>query len=190
MDASLYPALKAGILAQTDPVFVALRQAGSTGEMAIWLNQPHDTELAWRKAASWGPIFAAIDGSLYTPQPAQVTAANDATATKLLLVNLLKLTMQQNYLLAMQTVDATNTDARNALVDQVTNVYTLNGTNRTNPGGNGGADIAPHLARPALRGELIFGGQASITGGVTARVLSWEGQVTDNDVIQAVNLPG
>ena len=189
MDASLYPALKAGILAQTDPVFVALRQAGSTGQMAVWLNQPHDTELAWRKAASWGPIFAAIDGSLYTPQPAQVTAANDATATKLLLVNLLKLTMQQNYLLAMQTVDATNADARDALVDQVTNVYTLNGTNRANPGGIGGADIAPHLARPALRGELIFGGQTSTTGGVTARVLTWEGQVSDNDVIQAINLP-
>lgn len=190
MDESLYPALKAGILAETDPVFVALRQAGSTGEMAIWLNQPHATELAWRKAASWGLIFAAIDGSLYTPQPARVSAANDATATKLLLVNLLKLTMQQNYLLAMQTVDATNTDARDALVDQVTNVYTLEANNRTHPGGAGGADIAPHLARPALRGELIFGGPTSVTGGVTARVLAWEGQVTDNDVIQAVNLPG
>ena len=186
MDESLYPALKAAILAETAPEFVEYRNNGQTPLMASWLNAEHETEKAWNKATSWGPIFAAIDGSLYTPQPAQVTAANDATATKLLLVNLLKLTMQQNYLLAMQTVDATNVDARNALVDQVTNVYTLNGTNRTNPGGLGGAAIAPFLTRPARRGELIFGGQTSQTGGITARTLAWEGLVTDADISAAL----
>lgn len=32
--------LKAAILAELDPVFVALRQAGATGAMAEWLNEP------------------------------------------------------------------------------------------------------------------------------------------------------
>ena len=187
MDQALFPALKAAILAETAPEFVAYRQAGNKeSEMAQWLNTAHDSELAWKKAASWGPIFAALDGSLYTPQPAQVTGANDATATKLLLVNLLKLTMQQNYLLAMQTVDASNEDVRNALVDQVTNAYTLNGNNRTNPGGVGGAAIVPSMVRPALRVELIFGGQVSATGGVTARALNYEGTVTAQEISDAL----
>ena len=187
MDASLYPALKAAILAETDPEFVSYRQAGNKEpEMAAWLNTEHATEKAWNKAASWGPIFAAIDGSLYTPPPAQVASAPDATATKLLLVNLLKLTMQQNYLLAMQTVDATNADARAALVDQVTNTYTLNANNRTNPGGVGGADIAPFMVRPARRVELIFGGQTCETGGVTARALMYEGTVAAQEISDAL----
>lgn len=186
MDQSQYPALKAAILAETDPTFVEYRNNGQTPLMSSWLNAEHETEKSWNKAASWGPIFAAIDGSLYTPQPAQVASAPDASATKLLLVNLLKLTMQQNYLLAMQTVDATNAEARAALVDQVTNTYTLNANNRTNPGGVGGAGIAPFLARPARRGELIFGGKTSETGGVTARTLTWEGFVTDADISAAL----
>lgn len=179
-------ALKAAINAETDPAFVGYRTNGQVPLMRDWLNGAHPTEKAWNKAASWGPIFAAIDGSLYTPRPAQVNAATDATATKMLLVNLLKLTMQQNYLLAMQTVDAVNPDVRAALIDQVTDTYTLNGTNRTHPGGLGGADIAPFLARAATRAEVVFGGATSVTGGVTARTLTREGPLTDEDISAAL----
>lgn len=189
MDASLYPTLRAGILAQTDPEFVALRQAGSTGLMSEWLNKPHASELAWNKAAPWGPMFDQIDGALYTPTPTNVSNAADPLATKLLLVNLCKLTLQQNMLLANPTVDARTEGTRNAILDTVTGVYTLSGTNRNNPGGANGAAVAAKMARPATRGEVIFGGATAQAGGVTARVLAYEGSITDNDVVQAVNLP-
>jgi len=190
MDASLYPALKAGILAETDPVFVALRQAGSTGQMAIWLNQPHATVQAWKKAAAWVDVFDAIDGAKYTPTLAQVNASTDTASTNKLLVNLMKLMVQQNYLLAMSSIDARDSGTVDAILDSVSAVYTLNGTNTTSPGGLSGVNVANKMARPALRGEVIFGGEDVTKATVTAKVLAWEGEVTDNDVIQAVNLPG
>lgn len=40
--------LKAAILAETDAEFVALRDAGSTGAMAEWLNGAHPTFIVWK----------------------------------------------------------------------------------------------------------------------------------------------
>lgn len=40
-------ALRTAILAESDATFVALRDAGSTGEMAVWFNQP-SAFVVWR----------------------------------------------------------------------------------------------------------------------------------------------
>jgi len=189
MDVSLYPTLKIGIIAETDPTFVAYRQAGSTGQMALWLSAQHASAKAWNKAASWSGVFDAILGASYTPSIANVNASTDTAGTNKLLVNLLKLMVQQNYLLAMQTVDARNGGTVDALLDSVTAVYTLNANNTTSPGGASGFAVANKLTRPALRGELYFGGADVTKGTVTAKVLTYEGPVSDNDVIQAINLP-
>lgn len=186
MDASLYPALKTAILAETDPEFVGYRTNGQTTLMAGWLNTNHASELAWDADSAWASIFDAIDGSLYTPPAAQVQAATDTVATKLLLCNLLKLTIQQNMLLAMQSADARRPDTRAAILDSVTGVYTLNAYNRTNPGGTSGGNVAASMVRPVRRGELIFGGATSTAGGITARTLTWEGFVTDSDISAAL----
>lgn len=191
MDESLYPALKAGILAETDPEFVEYREAGSTGQMAIWLNKPHATVKAWNKDAKWSAVFNSIDASKYTPGVINVNAATDATATKQLLVTLVKLTVQQNMLLAFgQTIDARDSGNVDGVLDTVAGIYTLNGTATNSPGGSGGVLAAQQLVRPALRGEAIFGGtDMTKATTVTAKILAYEGQVSDNDVVQAVNLP-
>ena len=103
--------------------------------MADWYNLPHDSVKGWNKSAPWGPVYNSIDGAKYTPSLAAVAAATDATATKQLLVNLIKLTVQQNMLLALQNVDARDSGNVDALLDTVTAVYTLSGNNTVSPGG-------------------------------------------------------
>lgn len=183
------PTLKAAIAAETDPAFVALRQSGATGAMADWYNQPHASVKGWNKSAPWGPVYNSIDGAKYTPSTAAVAAATDATATKQLLVNLVKLTVQQNMLLALQTVDARDGGNVDALLDTVTAVYTLSGNNTVSPGGASGVNVATQLTRPALKGEALYGGTDVTKGTVSAKILTYEGAVTNQNVIDALALP-
>lgn len=189
MDASLYPTLKAGILALTDPTFVALRNEGATGQMADWLNQNHATEKAWNSAASWEAVQNAIEYAKYTPSVAN-TPSDTAGLCKMVAI-LLKLTVQQNMLIGMQQrIDATDAGTVDALLDTVIQVPSGLAGALTSPGGASGVNVANALTRPARRGEVIFGGNVVQKGTVSARVLAWQGQVTDHDVIRAINLPG
>lgn len=180
--------LKAAIAAETDPAFVTSRTVGDATGMARFYNQPHATAKAWNKAAQWRPIFTVVDGAKYTPSVANVNTATDATATKQLLVTLVKLNVQQNMLLAFSGYfDARDSGNVDSLLDSVSQIYTLSGNNVTNPGGTGGVNVAQQLVRPALVGELLFGGtDVTKATTVTAKVLNWEGSITPDDISAAL----
>ncbi len=182
------PTLKAAILAETDPTFVALRQANNEEGMAAWYRQAHPTIKAWDKAAPWRRVFNAIDPSKYTPATNNINTATDATATKQLLFVLVKLTVQQNMLLAFgPTIDARDSGNVDGVLDTVSAVYTLSGTTTAAPGGVGGVLAAQQLVRPALRGELVFGGSDMTKAtSVVGKILTWEGEITAQDISDAL----
>lgn len=63
MNASLYPVLKAAILAETDPAFVAARTLGQTPLMTAFLNAD-STFVVWRKVLTKEAMrVAAVQGS-------------------------------------------------------------------------------------------------------------------------------
>jgi len=188
LTATQLQALKAAINGETDPTFVSYRVNGQTPLMAEWLNQPHASMKAWDRAAPWGPVFNAIDGAKYTPALAQVNTSVDTAATNKLLVNLLKLQVQQNMLLAMATIDARDSGTVDALLDSVSAVYTLNGTSTTSPGGLAGVNVAGKLTRAALRGEAIFDGEDVIKATVVAKILVFEGFISDADIGAALEV--
>jgi hypothetical protein len=184
----LLPVLQAAIAAETDAAFVDLRNAGAVGAMADWCNVEHGTTKAWRSSAQWAEIFDAIDGAKYTPSAANFATQLTAEGTNRLLVNLLKLQVQQNMLLAHAGgIDARDDGNVDALLDTVTAVYTLSGSGTAAPGGASGVNVANRLARAARRGELAFGGTDRTDGTVTAKVLAWEGQLSADDIVQAIN---
>ena len=182
------PTLKAAILAETDPTFVALRQANNEEGMAAWYRQAHPSIKAWNKAARWQDVFNAIDPAKYTPPISNINAATDATGTKQLLATMVKLTVQQNMLLALgQTIDARNSGIVDAVLDTVIGIYTMSGTSTNSPGGSGGLLAAQQLVRPALRGELVFGGtDMTKATSVVGKILNWEGEITAQDVSDAL----
>lgn len=184
----LLPVLQAAIAAETDPDFVDLRNAGATGAMAGWFNATHVTQRAWLSRADWSTVFDKIDGAKYTPSAANLATQLNAEGTNRLLSNLCKLTLQQNLLLAhQQGIDARDAGNVDALLDTVVGVYTLNGAAVTNPGGASGANVALDLTRLARRGELVFGGNDMTKGTVTSKLLVWEGSLSNDDIVQAIN---
>jgi hypothetical protein len=180
--------LKAAIAAETDAAFVINRTAGATAAMAEFFNTAHPSTKAWNKNAQWRPVFTAIDFTKYTPSVTATNAATDATATKQLLLNLVKLNVQQNLLIAydgyFDARDGANVDG---LLDSVTSVYTLSGTGTTSPGGASGVNVAQQLIRAATRGEAVFGGTDVVKATLSAKVLAWEGPITNEDVVIAFN---
>ncbi len=64
--ANLTPAqlltLKAAILAETDPTFVADRAAGATGAMADFFNASHPTYVVWKSSVPLTQVVANVDG--------------------------------------------------------------------------------------------------------------------------------
>jgi hypothetical protein len=54
--------LKAAIAAETDPTFVALRNAGATGAMADFYNVSHATFVVWKTFVSLNAIGDKING--------------------------------------------------------------------------------------------------------------------------------
>ena len=153
--------LKAAILAETNPTFVALRQAGATGQMAEWLNGTlAPNQSAWLSSAS---AMALDEGASYSLFDSIIAGKRDAWA------------------LFLRYAPRNMTRARNRKV--VTDVW--------------GNAIATSVAesillastRPITRGEGYLGGAATATTGtVTALNLAWEGAISNDDVVQAVNL--
>lgn len=184
----LLPVLQAAIAAETDPDFVASRDAGATGAMADWYNVSHATQRVWLSRADWGAVFDRVDGAKYTPSAANLATQLTTEGTNRLLSNLCKLTLQQNLLLAHKDgLDARDPGNVDAVIDTVVGVYTLSGSGTTAPGGASGVNVATDLTRYGRRGELVFGGGDMTKGTVTGKVLVWEGMLSNDDIVQAIN---
>lgn len=155
-------ALKAAILAETAPAFVAFRAQGATGAMAEWINGTLvPNVLAWKSAATATELDEGADYSAFDSVPA---GKRDAWA------------------MFLQYAPRDMSKGRNRKV--VTDVW----GNAT--AGSIGESVLQAAARKITRGEGYLGGVATgTTGTVTARNLAWEGLIGNDDVVQAVNLP-
>jgi hypothetical protein len=154
--------LKDAILAETDVEFAALRSSGATGAMAEWLN----VEKA-PAAKAWRSNVDPRDSDEVTPW-----ANFDAlTAGK-----------RDSYIGAF--LKYSRDYSKNAVRKWITDIW-----------GNAsvGSDAATILAgagqRNITRAEAVLGGSATTaTNSVSALKLAWEGFLSNEDVVHAVNL--
>jgi hypothetical protein len=176
--------LKAAIAANVDPDFVALRDAGATGAMADWYNvAASPVHAVWGTAVSVNAISDAIDFSAMTPNG---TPDNTATFTNRTLVAQTKQMNLQLMLQGREVLNCTRARVRSSLLDAVTNLPTGNNGNLVSAGGTDGARVMQALTRPATRGEQLFTNTATTTGTVSAFRLTFEGAITDADIVLAL----
>lgn len=178
------PTLKASILAQTDPAFVALRAANNEQGMADWYNAASG-DLFWQTEAPVSGIQDAIDYSAYT-----LSATIDGTAiqTNRILASQTKQINVQIMLQGRETFNAHPNRARAALLDATTGIPTGAGGALVSAAGTDGVRVMNALTRPASRAERLYSSPSPVqTGTVSAyRVGSFEGSITLQDVSDAL----
>ena len=178
--------VKAAILA--DPALSA-QPMNSDGAFAIAaaLNLPASPqENVWRTNASVQAINDAIDWAKYTP----VDAA-DGTAiytNRLLLIQSKQMNLQC-MLIGRDTVDASKANVRAGLRDAVINIPACANGASVQAGGASGVTVMNKCIRPALRIEDILATGQATTGGVTAKIMGYEGTMSYQEVEQARALP-
>ena len=154
----------AAIAAETDPEFVALRTAGATGQMAEWYNV-NSTFVVWRTSLSEQEITSEVSPEAtvwdWTAFIARSVGEKEAWARM----------FNGTYI-----IDPSLPQVRSGVGD----IFS----------GPLGADQRTHLLamakRPATRGEEVF---TTGTGSVAdPGLLTFEGFITDMDVVRAVNL--
>lgn len=179
-------ALKAAIVADS-----ALNSQPMTSDgafaIAAALNAPSNPAAnVWRPDASVQAINDAIDYTKYTP-----TDAADNTVTysnRLLLVQTKQMNLQ-NMLIGRDTVDASRSNVRSALRDAVINLPTGASGANVSAGGASGVNVMNACVRQGKRIEIVMKTGDATTGGVTAAVMGFEGDVSYQEVEQARALP-
>lgn len=174
------------IFAETDPAFVELRNAGATGAMAEWYSATATPDfLVWRTDAQVAGIINAISLDKYTPNDAP-----DGTTTWTNRV-LAAQTKQLNLQLLLQgktTLDASKATVRAGLRDAVISVPTGAAGANTSPGGTSGVNVLNACTRKANRIEKLFSSGSETTGTVTASLLTYEGGIGNDAIVQAFYL--
>ncbi len=194
---SLTPAQSATLKAAIDanPTWAAFPLDGDGPfDLAALLNAPASPPFpVWRTDAPVNSIIDAINWSAYTP--ADAIASSDPALTQQAARLLTIQTKQMNLQLMLQgreSINCSRPNVRAGLRDAVIQIPSgANGAN-TSPGGASGATVLGVCTRNATEAEKILAAasQASdTTGGVTARVMGWEGQLSASDVLVARNLP-
>lgn len=178
--------LKATILAETDPAFVAARAAGATGVMAEYFRTPATPAFyVWKSSVETESIFEAIDWAKLTvvdlasaADSQQVAAAqtNWHLACQGKQINL------QIVLQGRQTINATKLKTRQMLIDALQNL----------PSGAGGVlqdagwtNVKQQLYRAVNRGERIFATGTGTTG--VPGLANYEGEISSDDIATAVS---
>ena len=176
------PALKSAILAETDPAFVDARQQGAVGIMADFYNQP-STFYVWRSSTLTTDIAAAISWASFTPADAPDTTTiytNRALVCALKRDNL-------RTLLERDSLPTDRLNTRQSLTDALQSVPAGVGGALLDAGWLGADKVKTAISRVAKRGEALF-----VTGTGTAGTpgaLVFEGDISIDDVVQAINLP-
>lgn len=156
--------LRAAILAEVDPVFVAFRTQGATGQMAEWLNQA-STFVVWKTEVSEQEIQRSTS-------PEATTWSWPAFIARTI--------QEQNgwaRMFAVGTVNPSLANVRQGFADIFSGSTNSAPAQRTH--------LQAMCKRFASRGEKIF---ATGTGTTAAPgLLGFEGKITDYDVIQTVN---
>lgn len=152
--------LKAAILAETDPTFVSYRNAGATGAMADWYNDPiSPAQKAW---ITNQPSMDSDDAPNYANFDAIAAGKRDSWG--------FFLASPRNF-------------TRNKVRKWVTDVW----GNAT--AGSDAEAILLAATRYAQRGEIVFGGAPKTTGTVSALDLTYVGDISNNDILQALARP-
>lgn len=151
--------LKAAIAAETDPAFVQYRAEGSTGQMAQWFNQP-STKIVWRTNVSQDEIMQ----NGFDWVRVDNLSVGKARIWEWLFDN------QQ------ATINPSKPNVR-AGIDEVWKGTTADLAVR--------ASVYVHCKRPATRAESLFATGVGTT--VDPATVGWEGQITDYDVVRAIN---
>lgn len=177
MDASLYPQLKAFLLAETDPQLVEWRDTGNNGGMALWLNEiATPAFIVWRSSVPTSEIFAAITFSSMTPVD---TPDSTATYTNRALMCQAKQINLQTMLIGRDTLPTNKATIRAALQDALTNVPAGAGGTTLDAGWLGAGKVRLTIQRTVTRAERIF---ATGTGSqATPGDLVFEGAVSSED---------
>lgn len=176
-------ALRAACLA--DPGAQAFYVApGNAAGLQAYLNATSGTNV-WRTDAPVNAIVDAITWSNYTPADSVAAAEPALTqqAVRLLAIQ----TKQVNLQLMAQgrdTINASRPNVRGGLRDAVIQIPSgANGAN-TSPGGASGVNVMNACVRPGTRAEVFLAASSQssdTTGGVTARVMTFEGAVEETE---------
>jgi hypothetical protein len=176
--------LKTAILAETDTTFVELRNGGATKAIADWYNQPHPSLRKWSSAAPWAGMQAVIDYSKYTPANANIPT--DIAGLCKMVAILIKLTVQQNMLIGMASVNAKDVGTISGVLDTVTGIPAGAASAQVNPGGASGGLVAATMHLPATKAQALFVTSSPVFGGVTASLVSFDSLVQETDVVAAL----
>lgn len=150
--------LKTAIAAETNATFVSYRNEGATGLMAEWYNGNFSpATFAWRTAV---PAADADEAPSYSAFDSIVAGKRDSWG----------------FFLGFSR-DFTKNKVRKWITD-VWGAATANSNAEA---------ILTAGTRRITRAENVLGGTATATEGtVTARVLTWEGSLTNDDIINAL----
>ncbi len=182
--------LRAAVFADTTAA--ALLSAGNAAGLRGYLNGDSATNV-WRTDASMLDILDAVDQSKYTPNDS--VAQGDGDLAGLLRLNAralyaqTKLMVLHSFVLSRERLDARPVTVRGSLRDAVITVPTGAAGALTSPGGASGVNVLTKCVRLGTRAEIMLaaGSQASdTTGGVTGRVMTFEGGVSEVESVQLV----
>ena len=152
---------------------------------------------AWRTDAPVDAIMDAIDFSKFTPTAGITGADTDPTVSRkvgwCLEVQVKQMNLQM-MLQGRQTVNAARPNVRGGLRDAVIQLPTgaLDGNGKpglTSAGGSGGSAVLGACVRVATRAEVMMAAASQArdqTGSVTARVMTWEGEVDEVDSVRLI----
>lgn len=178
--------LKAAILAETDPTFVAARAQGATGVMAEFFRAPSSPAFyAWKSSVETESIFEAIDWAKLTVADLATTADSQQVAAAQTNWHLACQGKQINIQIVLQgqqTINATKLKTRQMLTDALQNL----------PSGAGGAlqdagwaPVKQQLYRVLNRGEKLFATGTGTTG--VPGLATFEGDISSDDIATAVS---
>lgn len=175
--------LKNAILAETDPTIVAARNAGATGAIADWYNLPSTTSV-WKTSTMVSEISDAIEWAKFTPNSAPDTTA--LYTNRILSVQTKQMNLQ-NIIMGKETINTGKANIREGLRDSVINLPTGAAGASLSAGGAGGVNVLNACKRFATNCESLFATVDAVTGSVTAKLLTVEGNISNEDVVLAIN---
>lgn len=177
-----------------DPAFSSLPlTSGAAQTIATAYNlAASPTVTVWRSTLATDVLIDTIDYIQYTPSDAVPTTVNDQTG--LIYMNRTQLVLIKQNNLAMlvtgrESVNCSKANVRAALRDATIQLPTgAAGAARSASGANA-VTLLTACTRPATRAEALYATVDAQTGGVTAKVLVFEGMMTSELVQVARELP-
>ena len=184
--ATLTPAQKATLKAdiQADGVLGALPNNSDTAiEIAAAYNlQASPTFTVWHTKAPAQTIFDSITWSAFTPTDIADTTVVFTNRT--MVVNIKQMNLQ-NMLVGRDTIDCSRANVRAGLRDAVIALPTGTLGAAVSAGGASGATVMTACTRTATRAEKALASGSATTGTVTGNLLTFEGNLSPQDVLAA-----